>query len=118
MLITVQRSITQKNHKNYSEKLISIDINPTDEILKIKQILEKETQIDICHQMLFYRGRILVNEQKVNYYNLMDGHKVAIIRSSSPCTCLKNDEKGFLSLDQDQDQDQDQDEESVPVNQE
>lgn len=87
MLIIFKRSITQSSDKNYSEELISLDLEHNTKILKVKQLLEEITQIDTCHQMLFYRGRILEDKEQLNFYNFEEGHHVAILRRSIICTC-------------------------------
>ena len=60
-------------------KVYNVKITKSDTILKLKEEVEKQTQIPPLSQNLVYKGRILVNEKLVSDYNIENDHTIILV---------------------------------------
>ena len=61
-------------------KIYNVKIAKSDTILKLKEEVEKQTQIPPESQNLVYKGRILVNEKLVSDYNIENEHTIILVK--------------------------------------
>jgi hypothetical protein len=52
---------------------ITNDIDQTDTIHQVKELLYLKTNIPCIYQILIYNGRILFDENSVEFYNITEG---------------------------------------------
>jgi ubiquilin len=64
-------------------KIYNVKITKSDTILKLKEEVEKETQIPPESQNLVYKGRILVNEKLISDYNIENDHTIILVKKAS-----------------------------------
>ena len=61
-------------------KIYNVKIAKSDTILKLKEEVEKQTQIPPLSQNLVYKGRILVNEKLVSDYKIENEHTIILVK--------------------------------------
>lgn len=62
-------------------QVYNVKITKSDTILKLKEEVEKQTQIPPLSQNLVYKGRILVNEKLVSDYNIENDHTIILVKN-------------------------------------
>ncbi|ODV74991.1 NEDD8 family protein RUB1 [Cyberlindnera jadinii NRRL Y-1542] len=65
--------------KTLTGKEIPIDVEPTDKILRIKEILEEKEGIPPSQQRLIYTGKHMNDEQTVEEHRLEPGAQLHLV---------------------------------------
>lgn len=61
-----------------------VSIEPTATVTAFKEEISKVSQIPAENQRLIYSGKILKDDQTLDFYKLQDGHAVHLVRSGKP----------------------------------
>lgn len=67
--------------KTLTGKLIEIDIEPTDTIMRIKERVEEKEGIPPPQQRLIFGGRALADENTAESYNIKAGSSLHLVLS-------------------------------------
>ncbi|CCD27235.1 ubiquitin domain-containing protein DSK2 NDAI_0K00440 [Naumovozyma dairenensis CBS 421] len=63
-----------------------VSIDTTASIATLKDEIAKVSEIPATNQRLIYSGKILKDDQNVDFYNIQDGHSVHLVRSGKKST--------------------------------
>lgn len=67
------------NIKTLNNDILRIEVGPTDLVIDAKQLICDKTQIGVARQRLIYRGRVLIDTDKLESYGITDGQTLHLV---------------------------------------
>ena len=60
---------------------IGILVNPNDEVISIKHLIQEKMEIEICKQSLIYCGQLMEDKRVISSYNIMNQSSIHLVIS-------------------------------------
>ena len=72
------------NVKCSNGKIVSVEAEPSNTILEVKEKVAALTEVPANQQRLVYSGAVLKDPQTVDHYHVQDGHTVHMVKGPPP----------------------------------